>query len=61
MYQFYVADGRLSCMMTQRSCDVLLGLPYNAASTALLTSMIAQQCDLAPGELVCSRAMRTCT
>jgi len=54
MYQFYVMDGYLSCLMTQRSCDVLLGLPYNAASTAFLTSMVAQQCDLAPGELVFS-------
>jgi thymidylate synthase len=54
MYQFYVVDGRLSCMMTQRSCDVLLGLPYNAASTAFLTSMLAQQCDLEPGEVIYS-------
>ncbi|HEY3808491.1 MAG TPA: thymidylate synthase [Steroidobacteraceae bacterium] len=52
MYQFYVAGGRLSCMMTQRSCDVLLGLPYNAASTAFLTSMLAQQCQLEPGQVV---------
>ena len=54
MYQFYVCDGHLSCLMTQRSCDVLLGLPYNAASTAFLTSMVAQQCELAPGELILS-------
>ncbi|HTV94446.1 MAG TPA: thymidylate synthase [Steroidobacteraceae bacterium] len=54
MYQFYVRDGRLSCMLTQRSCDVFLGLPYNAASTALLTCMVAQQCDLEPGEVVYS-------
>ncbi len=54
MYQFYVVDKRLSCLMTQRSCDVLLGLPYNAASTAFLTSMVAQQCELAPGELIYS-------
>jgi thymidylate synthase len=54
MYQFYVLDGHLSCLMTQRSCDVLLGLPYNAASTAFLTSMVAQQCELAPGELIFS-------
>jgi thymidylate synthase len=52
MYQFYVAGGRLSCMMTQRSCDVFLGLPYNAASTAFLTSMLAQQCELEPGEVI---------
>ncbi|HEY5020450.1 MAG TPA: thymidylate synthase [Steroidobacteraceae bacterium] len=54
MYQFYVVDGRLSCMLTQRSCDVFLGLPYNAASTAFLTIMIAQQCDLEPGEVIYS-------
>jgi thymidylate synthase len=52
MYQFYVVDGLLSCMMTQRSCDVYLGLPYNAASTALLTCMVAQQCELQPGDVV---------
>jgi thymidylate synthase len=52
MYQFYVVDGRLSCMMSQRSCDVFLGLPYNAASTAFLTLMVAQQCDLEPAEVV---------
>jgi thymidylate synthase len=54
MYQFCVVDGRLSCMLTQRSCDVFLGLPYNAASTAFLTCMVAQQCDLEPGEVVYS-------
>jgi thymidylate synthase len=54
MYQFYVVNGRLSCMLTQRSCDVFLGLPYNAASTAFLTCMIAQQCGLEPGEIVYS-------
>jgi thymidylate synthase len=52
LYQFYVADGRLSCMLTQRSADVLLGVPYNGASVAFLTHMIAQQCDLEPGEIV---------
>ncbi|HXR18642.1 MAG TPA: thymidylate synthase [Steroidobacteraceae bacterium] len=52
IYQFYVLDGSLSCMLTQRSCDVFLGLPYNAASTALLTCMVAQQCDLEPGEVI---------
>jgi thymidylate synthase len=54
MYQFYVAGGQLSCLLTQRSCDVYLGLPYNAASTAFLTSMVAQQCGLEPGEIVYS-------
>jgi thymidylate synthase len=54
MYQFYVVSGRLSCMLTQRSCDVYLGLPYNAASTAFLTCMVAQQCDLEPGEVIYS-------
>ncbi len=54
MYQFYVANGRLSCLMTMRSVDVFLGLPYNCASTAFLTTMIAQQCELQPGEVVFS-------
>ena len=52
MYQFQVAAGRLSCMMTQRSGDIFLGIPYNTASTAFLTHMIAQQCDLEPGEVI---------
>lgn len=52
LFQFYVANGRLSCQLYQRSCDVFLGLPFNIASYALLTMMIAQQCDLAPGEFV---------
>ena len=52
MYQFQVANGRLSCMMTQRSGDIFLGIPYNTASTAFLTHMIAQQCDLEPGEVI---------
>jgi thymidylate synthase len=54
MYQFYVVDGRLHCLLTQRSCDVYLGLPYNAASTAFLTCMVAQQCELQPGEVIYS-------
>lgn len=52
MYQFYVAEGRLSCMLTQRSADCFLGVPYNTASVAFLTHMVAQQCDLMPGEIV---------
>ncbi len=52
MYQFQVAAGRLSCMMTQRSGDIFLGIPYNTASTAFLTHMIAQQCDLEVGEVI---------
>lgn len=52
MYQFYVANGRLSCMLTQRSGDVLLGVPYNGASVAFLTHMVAQQCALEPGEII---------
>ncbi len=51
-FQFYVAAGRLSCQMYQRSCDVFLGVPFNIASYALLLHMMAQQCDLEPGELV---------
>lgn len=52
MYQFYVSNNRLSCMLTQRSGDVFLGVAYNMASLALLNTIIAQQCDLAPGEIV---------
>ena len=51
-YQFHVADGRLSCLLYQRSCDVALGLPFNLWGGALFTVMLAQQCDLLPGELV---------
>jgi thymidylate synthase len=51
-FQFYVADGKLSCMWQQRSVDTFLGLPFNIASYALLTHMIAQQCDLEVGELI---------
>lgn len=51
-FQFYVADGKLSCQLYQRSCDVFLGLPFNIASYALLTMMVAQQCNLALGDFV---------
>jgi thymidylate synthase len=52
LFQFYVADGRLSCQLYQRSADLFLGVPFNIASYSLLTMMVAQVCDLQPGEFI---------
>ena len=52
LFQFYVADGKLSCQLYQRSADIFLGLPFNIASYSLLTMMVAQVCDLEPGEFI---------
>ena len=54
LFQFWVGDGKLSCQLYQRSADVFLGLPFNIASYSLLTLMVAQVCDLEPGDFVLS-------
>lgn len=52
LFQFYVNEGRLSCQLYQRSCDIFLGVPFNIASYSLLTCMVAHQCNLLPGEFI---------
>jgi thymidylate synthase len=52
LFQFYVAGGKLSCQLYQRSCDIFIGIPFNIASYALLTMMVAQATSLKPGEFI---------
>ncbi len=54
LFQFFVADGKLSCKLTQRSADAFLGVPFNIASYSLLTDLVAAQCDLSVGEFIWS-------
>lgn len=61
LFQFYVANGKLSCQLYQRSCDIFLGVPFNIASYSLLTHMVAQQCDLEVGDFVWTGATVTST
>ena len=61
LFQFYVAEGKLSCQLYQRSCDIFLGVPFNIASYALLTMMMAQVTGLKPGDFVHTLAMRIST
>lgn len=60
-FQFYVANGKLSCQLYQRSADIFLGVPFNIASYALLTHMVAEQCNLQPGEFIWTGGIVICT